>query len=324
MLALLPGRCPALALGLGFALLAACSKAPETAVAQRYLYVVNCDATVDKIDTIEGKAVQSFSLRERSGSRPAIAVASDGKMDGCLAQRVLADTAGQQVHLIAPKDARLDSEGLQDFQQLTFKLPDWALLANKPAGKSAQAPWLQSDLTGGARVVADAEWSVQTQLDVRAYRGANADTGGLVIATSGAMALLSVLSANSESLALGLADQTARTLVRLGSVPTTNLRSVHLAPGGEFVLIEATDGAQSGAVRSGALHLFDRSGKAVAQWQDERIRNMAWVAITPSGAAVYHSGKDYHFVNLGRRFGSAPVNSPAPAQAGPGLVFAAH
>jgi hypothetical protein len=135
---------------------------------------------------------------------------------------------------------------------------------------------------------------------------------------------LSLLSAKSDQLALGLADQRARTVTRLADPPPTTLRHVHLAPGGGFVLVEATDSRNAPARRTGALRLYDASGKPVAEWQDERIRNMAFVALTGNGMAVYSASGDYQFIAMGRPFAATPVTMPMPELAAPGLVFAAQ
>ena len=152
-------------------LLAACGKphdaskdSPRSAIlsadSASFLYVINCNGRVDKLDSRERKLVSSFALSqrtERSGQPSAVpSVASaGGQMDGCLAQRVLPNATGTAVSLIAPKDARLDGSGVQDFQVLTFALPQWTLTSAAPAGKSAVAPWLQRDGAGKLQVLAD-------------------------------------------------------------------------------------------------------------------------------------------------------------------------
>jgi hypothetical protein len=302
----------------------ACSPAPDSRTSQRFLYVVSCDARVDKLDTVNDKKVETFHLSERSGSPPAVPAPADGKMDGCLAQRLQVDGAGKHASLIAPKQARLDSAGLQEFQALTFSLPDWKLVATQAAGKLPQAPWLQLQTGSELKVLDDAQWSPQTQLDLRHYQGQDDAVTGIIVASSGSTSLLSLLYAKSDQLALGLADPRARTLTRLTDLPTTSLRHVHLAPGGGFVLVELTEPNVSPAKRTGALRLYDSNGKQAAQWMDERLRGMSFVALTPNGKAVYRNGTEYHFVSMGRPFGSAAVTQPMPELAAPGLVLTAQ
>lgn len=302
----------------------ACSPAQDVIEATRYLSVVNCDARVDKLDTHARKQVDSFHLSKHSGSPAAVPLAPDGRMDGCLAQRVLVDSAARQVRLIAPKQARLDSAGLQEFQLLTLSLPDWKLLDVRPAGKLPEAPQLQQDAAGGVRVLRNGEWTPVMQMDLRGYTGYDSAVGNLILASSGSVSLLSLLTAKSERLALGLADQRIRALTPLADVPPTTLRHVHLAPGGGFVLIEATEGTDTSAKRSGVLRLYDARGKRVAEVVDERVRGMTFVALTPNGMAVYHSGSAYYFVSFGHTFGNAAVTAPFPDPGSPGLVFTAR
>jgi hypothetical protein len=102
------------------------------------------------------------------------------------------------------------------------------------------------------------------------------------------------------------------------------LRHVHLAPGGGYVLVEVTEAAGSTAKRTGVLRLYDNNATQVAELVEPRIRDMAFVALTPNGIAVYQKGGAYDFIPMGRAFGSAKVTTPLPALAEPGLVYAAR
>ena len=296
----------------------------------RFLYVVYCDGRVDKIDTREKKLLSSFALSERSGQPPAVPslASAGGQMDGCLAQRVLINAAGTAVSLLAPKDARLDGSGVQDFQVLTFSLPQWTLSSAEPAGKLAVAPWLQRDGASKLQVLPEDPQLAAALIDLRAFKGATNDMGGLLLQSSGAVSLLSLLVKDTTQLALGVANVETRTLKRLVELPATSLRHVHLAPGGGFVLVEAVSAAAPHQ-RTGALRLFDANGKPVADITDERMRNMAFVALTPNGLAVYGDASGaYHFVSLRQTFGStsvvqSPLALPSAAP-DPSLVFAAE
>ena len=318
-------------------LLAACNKPPaapapspsQSVDATRFLYVVSCDGRVDKLDTRERKLLSSFTLSEKSGNPPAVPslASAGGQIDGCLAQRIVVDHAGKIVSLIAPKDARLDASGMQDFQALSFALPSWTLTSAQPAGKAAVAPWLQTDAAGALQVLTDPPALSAAPLDLRDFKGAGKDVGGLTLQSSGDVSLVSLLLKDSTALAVGLANTKTRTLVQLSELPQTTLPNVHLAPGGGFVLIELTTSATN--QRSGALRLYDSTGKPVADLTDDRIPTLRFVAITPNGLAVYSDRAGaYHFVLLGKTFGAAavaqsPLAQPAAAPA-QGLVFAAE
>ncbi len=311
--------------------MSACSPAPTPAgkadaggAARRFLYVVQCDARVDKLDLVERKQVESFNLRDRSGSPPAVAAAPDGRIDGCLVQRAVADAKGETVSLIAPRSARLDSEGLQAFQALSFVLPDWALTAVLPAGRLPEAPRLEIAADGRVRIPSDENWTPVIAADLSGYPGEEAHSGSPILASSDRYKLLSVLSADSNNMDLGLADTVAHTLVRLSDVPTTTLNHVHLAPGGAFVLVEATASADKESQPNGELALFDSTGKRIGRWKDEGPVGGRFVALTPQGDAVYRIEAGYRFVALGRSFGSAKVEKPIPDLADPGLIYSSR
>lgn len=302
-------------------LLTACTSKRDTTT-ERFLYVINCEGSVDKLDIEERKRIATFQLSERSGSPPAVPSLAGG-LDGCLAQRVTGNTVGKgtEVSMLSPKQARLDSEGLQDFQLLTFSLPEWKLTRAVLVGRFPEAPRLQRDPAGGLRVLRDAEWTPITQMHLRGYAGHDDDTGNLILESSGTVSLLSLLSAKTDRMALGLADQRTRNLTRLTDVPPTTIQNVHLAPGGGFLLVEVIEPDGAPVKRTGALRLYEANGQKVADFMDERIRGMAFVALTPNGTAVYRSSSAYHFVSLGRPFASDPVTLPTPDIAAPGLVF---
>ena len=305
----------------------ACSPTPAPApnvsldnTSNRFLYVVNCDSRVDKLDLTRQEVVASFHLNDRAGSSSAVPASPDGKIDGCLVQRVVTDVKGEKVSLIAPKSARLDSDGLQEFQALTFVLPDWRLTATLPAGKLPEAPRLKLDANGSPQVLNDAQWTPETMWDLSMYKGQD-NASGLVLESSGVAALLSLLSAKSDKLAFGLAESTARTLVNLESLPITTLRHVHLAPGGGYVLVEGTESTEKDAKTTGVVHLYNAVGEYVAERKDDSIRSMVFVALTPNGYAVYQSENRYQFIAMGRPFGALAVTKPMSELAEPGLVF---
>ena len=306
-----------------------CSPSPTPAAkvgegaGPRFLYVVQCDARVDKLDLVERKQVESFNLRDRSGSPPAVAAAPAGKIDGCLVPRAVADGKGEKVSLIAPSSARLDGEGLQDFQALSFLLPDWKLTATLPAGRLPEAPRLELATDGSIHMPSDENWTPVIAADLSGYKGEEAHSGSPILASSDRLKLLSVLSADSNKLILGLADTVARSLVRLSDVPITTLNHVHLAPGGAFVLVEATLSAEKDARPTGELALFDSSGKRVSTWKDEGPLSGSFVALTPQGDAVYRMKTGYRFVGMGRTFGTAKVAKPIEDISEPGLIYAA-
>ena len=314
-------------------LTAACSPKPASApathtasvlaVGSRFLYVVSCDGRVDKLDTVEKIKIDSFLLSERSGTPPAVPAAPDGRMDGCLTQRVVADAKSGKVSLIAPRTARLSPDGSQEFQALTFSLPEWKLSSIRSAGRLPEAPRLELDAGGGVRIPNDAQWTPVMLMDLSKYHGQDSGAAGLMRASSGNTTLLSLLAATSKRPVFALADRSAGVVTVLDALPTTSLGHVHLAPGGGYVLVEVTQSADPAADLTGVLQLRDANGKRVGEWTDASLRGMVLVALTPNGTAVYRSQTTYRFLDLGRPFGNASVTKPRPELAEPGLVYAA-
>ena len=315
-----------LALVASLALLTTACTPKQAPVSERFLYVVDCEARVDKLDTVDGKKLATIALTERSALVPKVQSAQSG-LDGCIAESVLPDSTGKQVSVIVPTTTRVNSEGKRDFQWLTFALPEWTFVSAKPAGTGLeQPPFLQRDASGALVVKRAEERGLLTELDLREYKNARTGLANTIIESSGEVSLLRVFTAVKSRLVLGLANQRTRALTLLVDVPTTTVTNVHLAPGGDYVLVEVTeptDGKSSPIRRTGALRLYDSQGKSVSEVMDEGSRNAAFLALTPNGSAVYRQGSDYRFVSLapkGTRFGNAAVTQPLP-ESELGLVF---
>lgn len=304
---------------------AACSQKPELA-GERFLYVIDCEARVDKLDTVEGTKLASIALAERSPLVPKVQSAQSG-LDGCIAESVLKDATGNLVNVIVPTTTRVDSEGKRDFQWLTFALPDWTFVSAKPAGAGLeQPPFLQREGGGAVSVALAESRNTPPELNWRDYKNTAAVLATTILQSSGDTSLLSVFTTDKSRFTVGLANQRTRVLTLLADLPSTTVTNVHLAPGGDYVLAEITEPNSSPINRTGALRLYDATGKSVADVRDEAIRNSAFVALTPNGSAVYRSGSEYRFIMIapkGTRFGNAAVTQSS-LELQPGLVFAAQ
>jgi len=101
----------------------------------RTLYAVYCNGTVDRLDLVQRKKIDSFQLSERSGNPPAVAALpfpGPGARTGhCLARPVLTggiqEQAAGMVHIVASDNRDFDDQRRADFSLLTFMLPDWTL-----------------------------------------------------------------------------------------------------------------------------------------------------------------------------------------------------
>ncbi len=307
----------------------ACTQQDEFS-SQRFLYVVNCNGSVDKLDTHERKKVLTIQLSERSGSPPAVPkLGPTDKYDGCMAQHVVVDADRKWVRLVAPKAARVNSQGAQDFQLLTFSLPEWTLTEALPVGKFVEAPYV---LRGSAKeqtlTVPDDARTRFEQRDMAAYHDSfDFIAFNSIIGSSGTVTLLAAHVGDPSRTFYGLADLRTHKVTRITDVPDvppTHPSHVRLAPGGGFVLVEITNPPGSSDIRrTGGLRLYDAQGKRVADWMDERIRDMQFVALTANGMAIYSLGYEYHFIALDQRFGTDASTVPRPGYS-PGLVFSAQ
>lgn len=312
-------------------LLAACSPkaAQETGAAQpdaRFLYVVDCEAQVDKLDTVKAERLTTIALAQQSERVPKVASAQSG-LDGCIAESVLQDPTTKAVSVIVPTTTRVDSEGKRDFQWLTFALPDWTLVSVKPAGTGlVQPPFLDRDAAGALVVKRAEERNVTVEVDVHGYQNADGVLATELIESSADTALLRAFTGEKSRFVLALANRRTRVLTPLRDLPNTTVGNVHLAPGGQFVLVEVTRPGSASVRRTGALRLYDAAGNAVRDVTDQGSPDSVFLALTPNGLAVYRSGRDYHFVKLapeGTHFGTAIVTQPLP-EARPGLVYSAQ
>ena len=302
----------------------------EAATSERFVYVIDCEARVDKLDTVAAKRVASIALSEKSALVPKVASATAG-LDGCIAESVLHDAAGQ-VNVLVPTTTRLDQNGKRNFQVLTFALPEWSFVSAKAVGSGTeQVQFLDRDQAGQFRVTTFADRVAATDIDLRDYQkiGDAAKTSVLansIIESSGGVALVNLFTADKSRQVLALADQRARTLNQVFDVASSAAMMVHLAPGGAFVLIEMMDAASTPPRRTGALRLIDANGKIVNEMADAEIRDHDFVTLTPNGYAVYVNNRGYLFVPIApknTRFGNAMVTQPSP-EAKRGLVFAAQ
>ncbi len=288
----------------------------------QYGYAVGCDARVDKLDTLAERKIETFDLALRTGNRRIIPQMQEG-LDGCLAYQAVYDPRASLFYTIVPLQARVTPDGTKDYRVLAFSVPDMKLARKLPGGNSlADPPHLQMGTRKQVMVVNAARWSPRTDLDLRSFAPDRAAIPNQILETSGAFALLRLFVADPNELVLAVADSRSRTVVRLRELPSTIAPGAHLSPGGGAVLAEETAPNGSSAAKTGRLVLFDATtGSRIADFMDSQIKDLAFLAISPTGRAIYHSGDAYRFVNLGTSFLDVPVTRPSSAGY-PGFFFA--
>jgi hypothetical protein len=288
-------------------LLAVATGCQTQAAAPRYLYVVTCDARVDKLDTVAGRKMASYDLAKASGEQHLIPSAEAG-MDGCLAYQAQFDAAVSAFYLVAPVQASIKPDGTKDYRILSFSIPAIQLAKSMPAGSNlTDPPHLELSSGGVPRTLAASEWRPPTEIDLSTFAPSHERLGNQIIESSGDRALLRLFTADPKELMLAVANTKSKTIAKLQSTPPTTARNAHLSPGGDVVLTEVTEGAGQ-PKKTGRLVLFDaNTGRQIQEVSDPAARDQYFLTVSPSGQAIYHSGETYSFVGLKGNFGTQAV-----------------
>jgi hypothetical protein len=292
----------------------------QAATTARFAYVVGCDATVDKLDTVEDRQLESYDLSRRTGDQQLVPIAT-GTLDGCLAYQAVYDPNKSVFYTIVPVELEPKVNGTKDYRILSFSIPNLRLAGAIPAGENlAQPPHLEIREREIVTAVRASKWAPSTELDLSQYAPAKRQIPNQILEATAGRVLLRLFT-NSGELDIAVADRDAKTLVRLQNLPSsTAAPDIHLVPGGTGVLVDETTGSEHAS--SGKLALYEAlTGKRVAEFADSAIDNLYFLAIAPTGKVIYHANKMYRFVNLGRTFGSEPVTRPFSSDY-PGVFFA--
>jgi hypothetical protein len=280
-----------------------------------------CGATVDKLDTTADRKTTSYDLSKIPGAQSLVPSAAGG-LDGCLAYQAEYDSNASSFYTITPAQAGAKPDGTKDYRVLGFSIPAMQLIKNMPAGANlADPPHLELGPNSALKVIPASEWRATTDIDLSTYAPARQKLGNQLIERSGDHALLRIFAADPATLSLAVADTKSKTVVSLQSPPQSTALNVHLAPGGAAVLIEETEPAGKHA-KTGKLILFDAAtGRALGDFSGPHVRDQYFLAIAPTGKAVYHSADLYSFIDLARTFAAAPVSRPSDSS-NPAVFFA--
>ena len=292
----------------------------QAATPGRFLYVIGCDARVDKLDTIAGRQVETYDLAKQTGKESLIPIVH-GAFDSCLASQAVYDIKASMFFTAVPLSNEPKADGTKDYRVLTFSVPRMKLMKQESGGESLDAPphlELQSERL---KILKPSAWMPQTDLDLSAYSPDKAQTPNQILESSGDRVLLRLFTADDKQLVLAVADRKTQKLVRLQGVPTTVAPNVHIVPGGGHVLIEEIRTGEK-PEKTGMLALFDGvTGKPQKKLNDPHIRDLYFLAVSPTGRAVYHSSNNYWFVDLKMKFPPAPVSRPV-SKGYPAFFFA--
>ena len=276
----------------------------NASVAGRFLYVIGCDAHVDKLDTVAERKVKTFNLAAQTGKEALIPVVP-GALDSCLASQALYDSRNSVFSTAVPVTNDPKADGTKDYRVLTFAVPSMNLVKQVPAGENLNAPPHLEFQTGELKIMKPADWMPQTEIDLAGFAPQKKQIPNQILEASGDRVLLRLFTADGPPLVLAVADRSTLSLVRLQDVPVTVAGRVHLAPGGGTALAEETDTADR---PTGKLVIFNTtSGKRQKELTVSAIADLYFLGISPTGRVVYHKDDSYRFVNLKMTYGSSPV-----------------
>jgi hypothetical protein len=296
---------------LAAALLSVAAASATLASPGRFLYVVGCDARLSKVDTLLDRKIGSVDLAARTqGHR--IIPRVQRILDGCLSYQAVYDPSEFRFYTIVPLQAASKADGTKDYHALGFSVPGVIFQRNRVAGASlSEPPHLEPDGTGHVRIVNASDWSPRTDLDLESFGPKYSKIRNQLLETSGARSLLRIFPERSEELVIATADGVSKTLSYLRELPSTTARNVHLSPRGKAVLVEEIISNGELSEKTGRLVLYDASsGRVIKSATAPAVKSLSFLAISPSGKAVYHRNDTYRFVDPGRKFSAFAVSRP--------------
>lgn len=292
--------------------------------APRYLYVVGCGATIDKIDTLTARRLAQFDLSAKTARVPN----PNGHLDGCLANGVAYDPPKRSFYTAVPVSAQYDEQDSRHYRILSFSVPSLRFLkAIEIQPDLSDPPQLRVGAEGAIYVrVGDRNFPLttgdlqsstaktalfSTDLNVKSYKGSDLSpyrlregssesVPAVVLEISGTAALVQLSSASGDE-AFAVANSKTMHIALLHDLPPTYPQNVHLAPDGVAVLVEAARPPEGGSEvtrKTGDLVLIDgASGKRLKQWKVPKLDGNDFLAFTPNGGIVYHLGSAYLFTS---------------------------
>ena len=293
----------------------ACSASPGAAA--RFMYVVGCEATVEKLDTYTDREVQNVALATRTGKERIIPEPA-GTQQYCLSEGALYVRSRQRFYTVVALESEVGPNDNVDYDLLGFSVPELRLVDHRTAARKADhAPSMVAESAGEVSLHVDAEPALATAVNLGIEPRTGLPIRAQIIETADAVELVQIFSKDPAELILGVARQADHSHVRLRGLPETTPEYAHLTPGGQAVLVEETKIDHGTVTKTSRLVLFDSgSGERIAEFTDPAVAQGSLMAIAPVGKAVYYDGDRYRFVNLGRSFEGSPAVRPGQLQNG--------
>ena len=93
----------------------------QAAAPGRFLYVISCDARVDKLDTVSGRKLNTYDLANQTG-KASLVPRVQGPLDGCLVSQAVFDSKSSTFSTAVPVTNEPKADGTKDYRVLTLFL----------------------------------------------------------------------------------------------------------------------------------------------------------------------------------------------------------
>jgi len=268
-------------------------------VVPRYLYWLTCSGVLEKLDTLADQKVATYDLPAIARTQKLFPEPEHGAVDGCLAYEPTYDAAHSLMYFVIPEQYHNKAGGTKDYKLVALTLPGLRIAKQIESERNLEdAPFVELIEGESPKVVSHLE-GLQTKLDVSGLSPDGKQYQNRILEISGGTFLLDLFENK-----FAVANPGAKTLTRLENLPPASYEKIHLTPGGAYVLVERTD--------TNSLALYDsKTGTKVADYAGVLPNGSHFLAISPSGRAIYYGPKPhgliFKFIDLHKKFANDSV-----------------
>lgn len=309
----------------------------------RYLYILNCGATLQKFDTFSRHQISSSNLAKHSKLIPTHGDQANSVVDGCATYGVAYQSETSMLYTVVPTTGSVEEGGFRHYRILSFHLPDLT-----PSGvielpgkyNEGDIPILKTDgsaevgiidhdghrrILHGRLVAANTTSdpmdgypstsnALRPEVNLSSYHSTNVGSASnnkapayTPVLRSGDTVLLQFLPAD-EGWLWAVANTATHRLTRLDLPFQTTNNSVYLIPGGNATLAQEAHLDSGAPVTTGHLALIDTATGAVTKtWTDPALAGKFILTITPQGNLVSFYGESTTLVPIGIHPSGEPV-----------------
>lgn len=295
----------------------------------RYLYILDCVATLEKFDLLSRKRLSTVNLAKHSTLIPTHGDQANSVVDGCSTYGAAYQAKTAMLYTVSPTTGSIEEGAVRHFRILAFRLSDLkpAAVINLPGKYDYDdSPTLTTDRSGQIGVIAHNHYSriehgrlipasmpsmpsdlpgsrppsgdhTLYELALSAYHSTDAQLTGRTdkiayqaFERSGDTVLIKV-PLFKQGWVWVVADAATYHLTHLNLPFHSTDDSVHLAPGGKVILAqEASYSPGRVSMTKGRLALIDAgTGAVIRTWTDPALDRNNILTVTPQGEMVIFS-----------------------------------